>query len=433
MNMREYAVISIFAGAGGLDLGFMQANFNIDLAIEINKDACDTYKLNHPNTEIWNRDVKTINSEDIRTFVGNKKIILLGGSPCQSFSVFQDDLQGKRGIEDDRGKLIFEYLRLVRELQPEVIVFENVKNIVSEEHMPAFNLFINKMKETAGLKIHYKILQAYDYGVPQMRERVIVIGTKFDTNPFTMIPNLNGPRTLREVLQDCPKSEYFSFKKEYKEVMRMIGPGQCWNVLPPKVAYELMGTNYRGICQSCKHSFKNTLKCPKCGSTDLRNGYGITSYLRRLSANKPSPTVCAVESSKAHGLMGHPSEERVLSIREAARIQTFPDDFIFCGNIYSQQRQIGNAVPPTLAKAIGLGIMQLLSTTKYPIRNNLEKERKCINWILQHKHVERLSELEKDLIRASVKKIRKTEAFPTKYYLYLKEIIFKLNNNSQSV
>ncbi|WP_255294273.1 DNA cytosine methyltransferase, partial [Bacillus toyonensis] len=122
MNTNNYEVIGIFAGCGGLDTGFSKSDFNVQLAIELDPDACNTYKKNHPETEVWNRDIKTVKGDEIRKLVGNKPLILLGGSPCQSFSIFQEELTGPRGIQDKRGKLIYEYLRLVKELQPEVIV-----------------------------------------------------------------------------------------------------------------------------------------------------------------------------------------------------------------------------------------------------------------------------------------------------------------------
>ncbi|MEB9673904.1 MULTISPECIES: DNA cytosine methyltransferase [Bacillus cereus group] len=431
MNTNNYEVIGIFAGCGGLDTGFSKSDFNVQLAIELDPDACNTYKKNHPETEVWNRDIKTVKGDEIRKLVGNKPLILLGGSPCQSFSIFQEELTGPRGIQDERGKLIYEYLRLVKELQPEVIVFENVKNIVSKEHLPAFKRFIEQLSNVSGLNITYNIMQAHDYGVPQLRERVIVIGTKSNINPFSVIPKLDGPRTLGEVLKDCPKSEFFSFKKEYAHVMQLIKPGQCWNSLDPKIAFAIMKEDYRGICKSCNHSFKGQLKCPKCGSHNIKNGRGITSYLRRLSHTRPSPTVCAVPSSKVHGLMAHPFEERALSIREAARIQTFPDDYVFCGNIFSQQKQVGNAVPVNLAKAIAIGIKTILTSLDSKQEVKYHKEKSCVQWILDN-HENALSELEKDFIRTCVSRIRAAKSFPDKYYVYLKEIINKLTQRKKN-
>lgn len=426
MNKNNFAIVSLFAGAGGLDEGFKQSGWNIDLAIEIDSDACLTYKSNHQNTIVWNRDIKTVSGSEIKSIIGEKKIILLGGSPCQSFSIFQDELLGKKGIKDERGQLIFEYLRLVEELNPEIIVFENVKNLISDEHLPAFNLFLNRLRKSVGLIMHYRIMQAFEYGVAQIRERVIVIGTKSNLNPFDYIPKLSGPKTLKEALHNCPDSDFFHFKKEYKDVMKYIKEGQCWNVLPPNIAFKVMKKDYRGICLQCNFSFKGQITCPRCGSNHIRNGYGITSYLRRLSYNKPSPTICAVPSSKIHGLMAHPAENRALSIREAARIQSFPDGYKFFGDIFSQQRQIGNAVPPQMAKAIGIGINNILNISA----NSLCKEKETIRWILNHQHANQLSELEKDLVRTTIKKIRSGNKLPNKYYLYLKEILVKLRNLS---
>ncbi|HDR4588662.1 TPA: DNA cytosine methyltransferase [Bacillus cytotoxicus] len=426
MNISDYAVVGVFVGAGGLDTGFSLQGFNLKLAIEINSDACKTYKANHPDTIVWNRDIKTVTGDEILSITKNNPIILLGGSPCQSFSIFKEELNGKKGIEDERGMLIFEYLRLVKELQPKILVFENVKNIISTEHLPAFKLFINKLNEVSNLNIHYKIMQAHDYGVPQLRERIIVIGTESTCDPFPLIPKLKGPRVLSDILKNCPTSEYFSFRNEYKDAMQYIKPGQCWKALKPSLAYKIMKNDYRGICCICNYSFKGKLTCPRCGSKNIKNGNGVTSYLRRLSPHKPAPTICAVPTSKAHGLMAHPYEERALSIREAARIQSFSDQYKFCGNIYSQQIQVGNAVPPRMAEAIAMGIKKLLSNNM----TSMKKEKECIRWIIEH-HSNNLTELEKDFIRTCIKRINLKREFPPKYYVYLREITKNILTNMQ--
>ncbi|MED4852225.1 DNA cytosine methyltransferase [Caldifermentibacillus hisashii] len=420
MNHKEYAVVSLFSGCGGLDLGLTQAGFSVELAIEIDPVACETYKINHPKTIVWNKDVTTVSGKEIKKVIGNKKIIVAGGSPCQSWSEFKLEMKNnKTGLEDYRGQLIYEYLRLVEELQPEMIVFENVPYMVSKQHLPAFQEFKEKLHKRTGLSLEYKILNAFHFGQAQLRERVIMIGRKEGIpNPFHFLKCIEGAKTLREALKDCPSSEYFPFKKSDKEVMKSIKEGQCWNVLPPNIAYQVMGKNYRGICLDCGHPFTGRNQCPKCNSYRFKNGKGITSYLRRLSWDKPSYTVCAVPTNKTHGMLAHPTEQRCLSIRECARLQGFPDTFIFKGNIIEKQKQIGNAVPVGMAKAVGLAMMEALTREK--------ETTKMLEYIVHHPNRFILTELEKDFVRLCLKKQQDQKKFPEKYSTYLKEIIRKI-------
>jgi DNA (cytosine-5)-methyltransferase 1 len=434
INNHEFVVVGLFAGAGGLDTGLMQAGLPVALAIDIDPVACETYRANHPHTVVWNRDICTVTGEEIRTITGNKRIIVAGGSPCQSWSEFKLEIKGsKTGVEDERGRLIYEYLRIVEELQPDVIVFENVPFMVSEQHLPEFQKFRQKLQERTGLILEYKILNALDFGQAQLRERVIMIGTKPNIpNPFQFLKPINGPKTLREALANCPPSEYFHFKKTDAEIMKKIGEGQCWNVLQPHEAYAAMGKDYRGICLDCGHSFIGTNRCPKCQSTNFKNGKGVTSYYRRLSFDKPAYTICAVPTNKAHGMLAHPTEQRCLSIRECARLQGFPDDYVFKGNIFEQQRQIGNAVAVGKARAIGLAIIEALKHAKFnsseeqPAPVLTAKQTKWLQVIITHPNRHLLSELEKDFIRIAYQRYKAKQAFPPKYDVYLQEIVSKL-------
>lgn len=434
INNEEFVVVGLFAGAGGLDTGLTQSGLPVVLAIDIDPVACETYKANHPNTIVWNRDVATITGEEIRKVTGNKRIIVAGGSPCQSWSEFKVEIKGsKTGTEDDRGKLIYQYLRIVEELNPEIILFENVPYMVSDKHLPEFEKFRNQLQTQTGLSLEYQILNAIDYGQAQLRERVIMIGTKENiVNPFRFLKPIKGPRTLQEALVDCPPSEYFHFRKTDSEIMKKIGEGRCWNALPPCEAYAAMGKDYRGVCLQCGHNFVGMNRCPKCGSTDFKNGRGITSYLRRLSFNKPSFTICAVPTNKTHGMLAHPTEHRCLSIRESARLQGFPDDYVFKGNIYEQQRLIGNAVTCGKGKAIGLAIIEALKQATF--NNRQEKsstsltgnQTKWIEVIVTHPLRFSLSELEKDFVRIAYKRYNAKQPFPARYDVYLQEIVSKL-------
>ncbi|MCA1064793.1 DNA cytosine methyltransferase (plasmid) [Rossellomorea sp. AcN35-11] len=420
---NDVVVVGIFAGAGGLDLGLKQAGFEVKVAIELDKTACETYKLNNPETTVWCADIADVRGSHIKKVVGEKKIILAGGPPCQSWSDFQNEIKDSRkGLEDQRGQLIYQYLRIAHELkdQLEAVVFENVAYMVGEKHLNSFNQFRTKLNQVTGLKLQYQVLNAIDYGTAQLRERVIMLGVRGQDTPFQHLEPLDGPRTLREALRNVPESDYFHFKREHRPVMEKIKEGQCWNALDPQEAFAAMGYKYKGVCNSCRNQFQGKNKCPKCGSTNIRNGFGITSYFRRLSWSKPSFTICTVSTTKEHGMLAHPTEQRGLSIRECARIQGFPDDFQFKGKIWEQQRAIGNAVPVPMGKAIGLALQKMIPVTNSTIETTMSNQ--VLNLIRRNPKVNQLTTLEKDFLSSAIAKEKRGEIFPERYNIYLNEI-----------
>ncbi|WP_374724217.1 DNA cytosine methyltransferase [Calidifontibacillus erzurumensis] len=425
---KKVAVVSLFSGAGGLDMGFIKEGFHIDVAIELDSIACETYRANHPNTTVINYDVTTLTGETIRELIQNKPIIILGGPPCQSWSIMKsekDGIGGKRGFDDERGHMILEYVRLCQELQPFAIVFENVENLVTE-HESSFKQFRNLLEKSTGLALDYRVLNALDFGTGQSRKRCILVGVKRGIpNPFDFLQRINGPKTLQEALQNVPPSEFFRFKKEDAEVMEMIGEGQCWNVLPPQLAYQKMGKHYRGVCKKCKTKFQGRNSCPKCGSKDIANQKGVlTSYYRRLSWNKYAPTICTVRTTKAWGTLAHPTEQRGLSIREAARLQSFPDEYLFYGNIFEQIRQIGNAVPCNMGQAIAKALKQSFEKMNDALSKKILK--KIINQPKYHK----LLESEKNFVRGVIKKAKSNQGFSVEERKLLKEIYRKIECSS---
>lgn len=204
--------------------------------------------------------------------------------------------------------------------------------MVSERHLATFKDFKQKLASKTGLQLQYEILNSVDYLVPQLRDRVIMIGTK-KGEVFSLIKKSIRKVSLKDALKSCPPSEHFKLNLKDLEIMKNIGAGQCWNVLDPQVAFKAMGEKYRGICNDCKTSFEGKGHCPKCKSKNIRNGYGVTSYYRRLSYDKPCYTITTVSTTKAHGSLIHPEFDRGLSVRECARVQTFPDWYKFEGNI----------------------------------------------------------------------------------------------------
>ncbi|KQN96806.1 DNA cytosine methyltransferase [Paenibacillus sp. Leaf72] len=423
-NVQEVVVVDLFAGAGGLGEGLKQAGLHIALAIEIDERAAETYRANHPETTVWCTDIKLITGKMIRDQIGHSvKIILAGGSPCQSWSTFKTETGGKQGLEDSRGKLIYEYLRVVRELKPEIIVFENVSYMVGAKHLPAFNTFKKLLHEQTGLKLEHKVLNALDYGVAQNRERVIMIGRQdWQPNPFSFLEPISGPKTLREQLKGIEPSAYAAFDAQDGIIMNKIAPGKCWNVLDIDTAMFALSKDYRGTCNNCRKEYKPQYDnvCPNCGVRDFRNTLGvITSYYRRLSWDKPSPTICTVLTTKKHGTLTHPEETRGLSIRECARIQGFPDDYVFIGDMKDQYRQIGNAVPVSLGRAIGYCLIKTLSKSG--------SENEGVDWLQwiakfkKHRNRKALTTLERDLLNSLFSYLKSNRPIPHKYEIYITE------------
>ena len=251
--------------------------------------------------------------------------IVTGGFPCQAFSY-----AGKRlGFDDTRGTLFYEFARCVKETKPYIFMAENVKGLITHNDGKTLNAIIDVFKEL-GYEISWKLLNSYHYGVPQTRERIIIIGIKNDIKK-----DFNWPKEIKEedrkklkdVLNNCPKSLFTPYSEKKRKVLELVPEGGNWKDLPIKIQKEYMGKAYF-------------------------SGGGKTGIAKRLSMGKPSPTIlcspCQKQTERCH-----PIETRPISIRESARIQTFDDDWEFCGSISSQYKQIGNAVPVLLAKLLG--------------------------------------------------------------------------------
>ena len=357
--MTRPTVISLFTGAGGLDLGFEAEGFEIRVANDINRYAVNTLKKNRPNLPIIERDIRDVETSEIlekaRLSVGEATVVT-GGPPCQPFST-----AGKRlSIQDPRGSLFLHFVRVVKEARPHFFVFENVRGLVSaalkhvgfyerinskkeltpEEKLgSAFDFVLKKFKET-GYHINWGVLNAADYGVPQKRLRLIIIGAR-DPPPVPLPARTHAPQpmmtldgkmlkkwvTLREALRDLkdPSPEYLPFPS-WGKYLKYVPPGGCWVDIP-------------------KHLQKEAL-----GGAHLSQG-GRRGFYRRLSWDEPCPTLVTSPVMKATCLC-HPDEDRPLSVREYARIQQFPDEWEFVGPTAEKYRQIGEAVPVGLARAI---------------------------------------------------------------------------------
>ena len=334
-KINKLTAIELFAGAGGLALGLEKAGFDTLGFIEYDKAAAATLKQNRSKWNVINDDVANISCLDLETYFGVVKgelDLLSGGAPCQSFSY-----AGKRlGLEDARGTLFYHYAVFLQKLQPKMFLFENVRGLLTHDKGKTYAT-ITEIFEQEGYTLHKAVLNAWEYGVPQKRERLITIGIRNDlaTNiQFSFpIPHQYKP-ILRDILFDCPKSEGTAYAEHKREIFEMVPAGGYWRDIPEEYAKAYM--------KSCWHM-----------------SGGRTGILRRLSLDEPSLAVLTSPSQKQTDRC-HPLEARPFTIRENARCQTFPDDWVFCGSVGQQYKQVGNAVPVNLAYEIGMQIKECL-------------------------------------------------------------------------
>jgi len=324
MKEEKITVVELFAGCGGLALGLERAGLKTIFLNEIDKDCINTLRKNRPFWNIISGDVKDI------TFDGISADVVTGGFPCQAFSY-----AGKKlGFEDTRGTLFFEFARAVKKIQPKIFIAENVAGLVSHDKGRTLKTMIKILSEDLDhYKIQYKVLNAVNYSVPQKRKRILIVGTKKGIT-FNYPKEHERVLVLRDALKDVPKSIGTKYSEKRKKVLDLVPPGGSWIDLPTDVKIEFMGKS-------------------------LMSGGGKRGMARRISWDEPSLTLTTSPSQKQTERC-HPEETRPFTVREYARIQTFPDDWEFEGSISSQYKQIGNAVPVKLAEEIGKEIIKSL-------------------------------------------------------------------------
>ncbi|MGD1818344.1 MAG: DNA (cytosine-5-)-methyltransferase [Pleomorphochaeta sp.] len=354
--MKKYKILDLFAGAGGFSCGLEQVpGLETVVALDFNQAAIDTFKLNHPKSICIVGDITQdkIKSKVVEASKKNQVNMIVGGPPCQGFSN-----KGKHlGLNDKRNFLFLEYIDIVTLLQPEVIIIENVKALISA----ANGYFINEIKtrfEIMGYKIHKKVLNAKNFGVPQNRERTIIVGAKnFDFQFNDMFSTIYPKVTVKDAISDLAYlnsgegsviSEYICDpKSDYQKLLRTDST-QLFNhiatnhselalkklmMIPPESGKEHLPEKYKG-----KQKFKTTWS--------------------RLEWSNISPTIDTRFDTPSNGKNSHPVLHRAITPREAARIQSFPDKYRFLGKKTEICKQIGNAVPPLLAKAIGESLIR---------------------------------------------------------------------------
>ena len=346
--MTNINVIDLFCGCGGLSYGFAAAGYNILLGIDNDAKALETFSFNHQKAKVICGDITQISySKDIKPLIGAKKIdIIIGGPPCQGMS-----LSGPRKFEDPRNSLYLSYIRLVKEMQPQAFVIENVPGLVS--------LFKGKIKDSIleqftqmGYNVQYKILCAADYGVPQSRRRVIFVGLQNEI--FAYPEPLNDIVTCSMALSDLPALE----DETGSEIMDYA--------LPPQNNYQQLmrlrsGEVRNHIAANHSEKVRRIISLVPDGGNykDLPEEYRRTRNFHiawtRFDSNKPAPTI-----DTGHRHHFHYKYNRVPTVRECARLQSFPDDFVFFGNKTQQFRQVGNAVPPLVAQYIAIQLKKFL-------------------------------------------------------------------------
>lgn len=357
-NNRD--VISLFSGAMGLDIGLGKAGLNVVIGQDFEPSCVETMKANGHN--VLGGDIREIKPETLLELTGlhvGEPFMICGGPPCQPFST-----AGKRlGINDPRGSLFMDFIRMIDYIRPRFFVMENVKGIVSSplKHVSTkervkddpeqklgtvLDVILSEFNKL-GYKTVYGILDAVNYGVPQFRERFVLIGSRDNEDIFLPIPTHfqmhQNPdyrwKTVGEAIKDLENNpgEYTPLSGDRKKYLHMVPEGGNWRDLPEEVIPIAMGGAYE-------------------------SSGGKVGFYRRLSYKQPSPTITTSPAQKAT-MLCHPRQDRPLSIKEYARIQQFPDDWKFTGTISAQYRQIGNAVPVGLAEAIGRAIISTANRT----------------------------------------------------------------------
>lgn len=329
--MTKPTFIEVCSGCGGLSTGFMNGGFEPILLNEVDKTCCQTLRKNHKNVLIDNSCMRNLDLSKYKNSVD----VLMGGVPCQSFS----QAGQRKGIHDERGGLVIDFNRLVVECEPKIFLVENVKGLLTIEKGELFKTLISMFENEGKYKIYTKVLNAKNFGVPQKRERLFIIGVHFSiTRMFTFPNNTTIPeRKLRDILIDVPTSLGVQYPEWKREVLDLVPPGGCWVDLPTDIRNSYMG-------QKALHS-----------------GGGKRGMTRRLSMDEQCLTLTTSPYQRQTERC-HPTETRPFTIREYARIQTFPDTYEFCGSVLNQYRQIGNAVPVHLAYHLATHIKSFLQS-----------------------------------------------------------------------
>lgn len=321
--------VDLFSGAGGFSLGFDYVGLKNIFSVDINPSFCETYRHNFPNHNLITKDLSKISADEFKFYANGSKVdVIIGGPPCQGFSIAGNI--GRRFIDDPRNKLFKEFVRAVSILQPKFIVMENVARLFSHNNGKTKEEIIKDFQEI-GYYVQCKVLNSADYGVPQIRKRVIFIGSNFTKKIIFPTKEVDEYITVSEALSCYPKLKSGQ-KSEIHNHIAMSHSEQMLN----KMSYIPDGGNRNYIPE------------------DLRPISGDARKYIKYDSNKPSFTVTG-DMRKIF----HYNQNRALTVRELAKLQSFPDYFVFKGTRISQQLQVGNSVPPLMAKSIANSLLKM--------------------------------------------------------------------------
>ena len=334
MKRNSFNYVDLFSGVGGMSLGFENENFKNIFSIDFDKQICDTYRKNFPYNILLEKDIEKLSKKEILDLTkGNKIDVIIGGPPCQGFS-----MAGKMGrtfFDDSRNYLFKEFVRVVEILKPKIFVMENVARVYTHDKGKTRNQIISSF-EKLGYNVDCKVLNSGDYGVPQIRKRVFFIGNKLKKENEFPTKNVTEYNTTKNAIDDLPKL----YSGEKSNIPNHEAMNHTEQMLK-KMSYISDGGSRDEIPKEIRPT-----------SGDIRK------YIK-YNSNKPS--VCVTGDMRK---IFHYSQNRALSVRELARIQSFPDDFIFEGSKISQQQQVGNAVPPLMAQSVAQTIKEMLEDGK---------------------------------------------------------------------
>ena len=357
----KFKAIDLFCGAGGLSTGLKKSGFRLCLGVDIDEKALKTYKCNLKRTKVLKEDIKKVTGEKITELTGiNRRdnFLLAGCPPCQGFSSL-----GKRDANDEKNELVYEYIRIINELEPSFILMENVPGMSTGVGKEIFKNVVKELEEN--YHVEYATLNAAYFGVPQIRKRLVLHGIRND-----VYDNLGLDKEKQKIL---PKSTHSKEKKKgYRKWVTVrkaifdlpiLGAGESYDdgIIKNHKARSLSETNIERLQEIRLHggnremiSEELQLECHKKENVSYTDTYGI------IDPDKPAPTITSGCTIISKGRYCHPTQNRGLSIREAARLQSFDDKFEFQGNMGEMSLQIGNAVPPKLAQASGKVIINYM-------------------------------------------------------------------------
>jgi len=344
--------IDLFSGSGGMSTGAALSGINVRYAVELDKHAAATFALNHKNTTLLNQDVRKVTATQFHGLDSQQQTVIFGGPPCQGFSTSN---QKNRDMNNVNNWLYMEYVRLVGEVRPDWIVFENVKGLIETENGFFLESVLDGFKKLGYTTSHF-VLNSADFGVPQKRNRLFVVGSLHGVEITKPIPTVKKYLTVKDAISDLPeldngdspdfkeysKAAHTVYAKSMRKKLHQCGNNVVTNNAPhivERYSHIPQGGNWENIPKRLMENYTDVSRCH-------------TGIYRRLKEDEPSVVI----GNFRKNMLVHPWKDRGLSVREAARLQSIPDAFRFAGSIGFQQQQVGNLVPPLLANALFMHI-----------------------------------------------------------------------------